>query len=437
MSPHLSPDNLYYYAYDGDGRLCATLNANGTETQYVYDALGMRVAKGTSNTGDFNCNGPDGNGFTPTNNYIYGDGAEQMAEYDGNANLLHENVLLGSTALATFTQSTTAWTYSFNDWLGTRRVQVAANGSSNLTEFTSGPYGDGLSVASENASASEDHFTGKDRDVETGNDYFGARYYESVMGRWMSPDYSMNGVILELPQSWNKYNYELNRPTYGTDPDGRCPWCVGAIVGGVVEGGFDLGKQLYNHGGNFSQVSWGEVGANALGGAVAGAVAVGTGGLSLIGSSVADGIIGNTVGNVVGGVVTRAADPNTPGSDVLSAGEVSQDAVSGFVGGTVGTLAGEVVHVPDEPIRPDPRHQARTSVYNARMATRNKAIIQQSIRSGAYGSAATHGTNGASGLMNGLWNWLMFSPPPPPPPSQPTVTTSECDTLPDGSQRCY
>lgn len=67
-------------------------------------------------------------------------------------------------------------------------------------------------------------FTGKERDAESGLDNFGARYNSSSMGRFMSPDYSMNSVILELPQSWNKYSYELNRPTYGTDPDGRCPW---------------------------------------------------------------------------------------------------------------------------------------------------------------------------------------------------------------------
>jgi RHS repeat-associated protein len=29
------------------------------------------------------------------------------------------------------------------------------------------------------------HFTGKERDAESGNDYFGARYYASTMGRWL------------------------------------------------------------------------------------------------------------------------------------------------------------------------------------------------------------------------------------------------------------
>ena len=47
-------------------------------------------------------------------------------------------------------------------------------------------------------------YTGKERDQESGLDYFGARYLSSNMGRWLSPHYSMNSVILELPQSWNK-----------------------------------------------------------------------------------------------------------------------------------------------------------------------------------------------------------------------------------------
>ena len=36
--------------------------------------------------------------------------------------------------------------------------------------------------------------TGKERDTESGNDYFGARYYASSMGRMMSPDPSAIGI---------------------------------------------------------------------------------------------------------------------------------------------------------------------------------------------------------------------------------------------------
>ena len=42
-----------------------------------------------------------------------------------------------------------------------------------------------LSAASDSSSIS----TGKERDPESGNDYFGARYYASSIGRFMSPDY--------------------------------------------------------------------------------------------------------------------------------------------------------------------------------------------------------------------------------------------------------
>lgn len=438
-SGNVTTDPVNNYWYDGEGRVCAAQNTiSGPITGYLYDAEGQRTAKGTITplAGSDYCDLTTNN-FVLTNEYIPGPNGGQLTEvlWDKNVSTpAHTNAYANGQLVATFTYdasgSSNTLHFSLNDWLGTRRLQTDAAGNPEKS-CSGGSFGDDLDCISLSDTAIEDatgptetHFTGKEHDQETRLDYFGARYYASSMGRWMSPDYSMNSVILELPQSWNKYSYVLNRPLYASDPDGRCPWCVGAVVGGVVEGGFDLGKQLYNNGGSLSKVSWGEVGANALGGAVAGAVAVGTGGLSLVGSSVADGIIGNTVGNVVGGVVTRAADPNTSGDDVLSAGEVAQDAVSGFVGGTAGTLAGEVVHVPDEPVRPDPRHQARTSVYNARMQARNQAIISQGIRGGVTGSAVTHSSNGAMGLVNRLWNWLLFSPPPsnPHPNEHVTVT---------------
>jgi RHS repeat-associated protein len=66
-------------------------------------------------------------------------------------------------------------------------------------------------------------FTGKERDSESGNDYFGARYYASSMGRFMSPDPIAISPELENPQSWNKYSYTFNRPMSLTDPDGKWP----------------------------------------------------------------------------------------------------------------------------------------------------------------------------------------------------------------------
>jgi RHS repeat-associated protein len=69
-------------------------------------------------------------------------------------------------------------------------------------------------------------FTGKERDAESGNDYFGARYYASTMGRFLSPDWSAKiepvpYAKLDNPQSLNLYAYVQNNPLARFDPDGH------------------------------------------------------------------------------------------------------------------------------------------------------------------------------------------------------------------------
>jgi len=68
--------------------------------------------------------------------------------------------------------------------------------------------------------------TGKERDTESGLDYFGARYYASTMGRWMSPDPSNLGVDIYLPQTWNRYNYAVNNPLTVADRNGMWPFYI-------------------------------------------------------------------------------------------------------------------------------------------------------------------------------------------------------------------
>lgn len=61
-------------------------------------------------------------------------------------------------------------------------------------------------------------FTGKERDSESGLDNFGARYFGSSMGRFMSPD-PLAGHT-EDPQTLNRYVYVRNNPLNLTDPTG-------------------------------------------------------------------------------------------------------------------------------------------------------------------------------------------------------------------------
>jgi RHS repeat-associated protein len=86
-------------------------------------------------------------------------------------------------------------------------------------------------------------FTSKERDAETGLDYFLARYYSAIQGRFTSPDEFTGGpdelydftdkasdnptfyADLTNPQSLNKYQYTYNNPLRYTDSDGHCPMC--------------------------------------------------------------------------------------------------------------------------------------------------------------------------------------------------------------------
>jgi RHS repeat-associated protein len=63
-------------------------------------------------------------------------------------------------------------------------------------------------------------FTGKERDSETGLDYFGERYYASTQGRFTACDPLMASATTGDPQSWNRYVYVLNNPLRYIDPDG-------------------------------------------------------------------------------------------------------------------------------------------------------------------------------------------------------------------------
>jgi RHS repeat-associated protein len=172
---------------------------------------------------------PGVNGFQTTNDYILGLGGEQVTEMGvGGTNngsttsglaWQHTNVYAGGALIATYDND--GLHFYFNDPLGTRRAQTDYAGVLEQT-CSSLPFGDGLSCSGGNLQApTEHHFTGKERDNESGNDYFGARYYASFMGRWMSPDPVFATVDrLADPQQWNMYTYSRNNPLSITDPSG-------------------------------------------------------------------------------------------------------------------------------------------------------------------------------------------------------------------------
>jgi RHS repeat-associated protein len=104
--------------------------------------------------------------------------------------------------------------YYHGDHLGSSRMMTTADGWP-IWQATYLPYGEEYD---KQITTNHYQFTGKERDIETGLDYFGARYYGSSMGRFLSPD-PIAGTLAN-PQSLNKYAYVLNSPLIATDPTG-------------------------------------------------------------------------------------------------------------------------------------------------------------------------------------------------------------------------
>jgi RHS repeat-associated protein len=220
-------DGVNQYLYDAEGRICAVTNtalAGTTMTGYLYDADGARVAKGAITS--WSCD-PTVNGFTTTSDYVLGPGGEQMTEMDMGANNTmawqHTNVWVGNQLMATYDKD--GLHFHFTNWLGSRRAQADYAGVMEQT-CASLPYGDSLNCTLSIQNPTEHHFTGKERDVESGNDYFGARYYASTMGRWLSPDWSAKVepvpyAKIDDPQSFNLYGYVGNSPMGSIDIDGH------------------------------------------------------------------------------------------------------------------------------------------------------------------------------------------------------------------------
>ena len=108
--------------------------------------------------------------------------------------------------------------YFLTDHLGS--VDVVSDEQGNVVEWRDYlPYGSARAELKEPGAPLTDYgFTGKEKDDETGLNYYGARYYDAVTGRFVSVDPWAGN--LRNPQTLNKYAYVLNNPVRYVDPTG-------------------------------------------------------------------------------------------------------------------------------------------------------------------------------------------------------------------------
>ena len=175
---------------------------------YEYDADGQRVHR----TGVFT----DTCDSAGVRDYVYDLAGHWILEVNNGGTYCKGEIYAGGRNLATDADGASYFDHS--DWLGTVRLRNSYQYPSSFETCGSLPFGDALTCTGSDQSTI--HFTGKERDVESGLDNFGARYNTSQMGRFMTTDRNNAGASATGPQSWNGYAYAGNNPLNSTDPDG-------------------------------------------------------------------------------------------------------------------------------------------------------------------------------------------------------------------------
>ena len=197
--------------FDAENRLLT--ETSPTPYAYAYDGEGRRVLK---------------SGAGNTTVYVYDAAGRLSSEYN---------------SVAPTTAPPCATCYLTTDHLGSVRLVTDAS-QHVISRHDYLPFGEEVpqTYAGRTAAllfggtdAVNQKFTAKERDAESGLDYFGARYYGSALGRFTSPDWSERPEPVPYadfsnPQSLNLYAYIRNNPLAQSDPDGHCPPCLFTLV---------------------------------------------------------------------------------------------------------------------------------------------------------------------------------------------------------------
>jgi RHS repeat-associated protein len=222
IAGNMMNDGSHNYTYDAENRISQV--DGGTTATYVYNESGQRVRKATGST---------------WTEYFYAPDGKVLSDYNGTG-YPKEYIYAGDRLVAQYNWLTGTTNFIHADHLGTTRVVTAVN-QSVLDSLDFYPYGQ----QSSGDTTTTHKFTGKERDSESGLDYFGARYDASSMDRFMTPDplpwpHWQNGSrddrkrfaeLLTNPQNLNMYSYVRNNPLNSVDPDGMDVYVVAYTTG--------------------------------------------------------------------------------------------------------------------------------------------------------------------------------------------------------------
>lgn len=138
--------------------------------------------------------------------YIYSFDGRLLAEYNLYGDCVRDYIYMGGRLVAEYRPSTLQYYYYMSDQINSTRMVTDDSGAV-VYSAAYDPYG-GVQQTWLNSFDPTLKFSGKERDGESGLDYFGARYYDRSQYRFISPDPTKNVVACCLnPQAWHYYSY--------------------------------------------------------------------------------------------------------------------------------------------------------------------------------------------------------------------------------------
>ena len=188
--------DTWVYTYDYSNRLTKVEKNSETLGEYVYDGNGRRIQATEGNE---------------TTTYIY-TGLNVLYEENTNGTAAYIYGLTGRLAKRTTIDNESHTFYYHTDHLGSTRL-VTDESKNIITDVNYEPFGESTTTGKGESYL----YNGKERD-STGLYYYGARYYDPEIGRFITRD-PLAGKKA-VPQSLNRYTYCFNNPVKFIDPAG-------------------------------------------------------------------------------------------------------------------------------------------------------------------------------------------------------------------------
>ncbi len=183
---------------------------------YKYDENGQRIYKekvGDASSGEFYLVDQFGKTLAVYNTEIF---KPKMIN-------IHGNDLIGRIDLTwvleqpgVYIRDVDERLYYIKDHLGNIRLTLSENNSEIISAQDYKPFGEIYRDYNNADYNGKYKFSSKEKDTESELDYFGARYYDSKIFRWLTVD-----PLADKYSGWSSYNYCINNPMRYIDPDGK------------------------------------------------------------------------------------------------------------------------------------------------------------------------------------------------------------------------